>query len=45
MNFGADLRRQNGPSNMKNGAAQNDGYQVVQNCKPKGKQHDKSMGF
>ncbi|GJR36783.1 hypothetical protein Tco_0751357 [Tanacetum coccineum] len=36
-NLGVDLRRQNGPSHMRNVAAQNDGFQVVQNHKHKGK--------
>ena len=30
---------------MKNVVAQNDGFQVVQNRKPKGKQHARSVGF
>ncbi|GJV83772.1 hypothetical protein Tco_1523670 [Tanacetum coccineum] len=38
--LGADLRKKNAPSHMRNVAAQNDGFQVVQNRKPKGKQHD-----
>ena len=29
-NLGANLRRQNGPSHIQNGVAQNDGFQVVQ---------------
>lgn len=43
--LGANLGRQSGPSHMKNVADENDGFQVVQTCNTKGKQHVKSSGF